>query len=647
LAVRRNHILIVEDDEGLMQVLQQAFQKQGHTVYATARPAEAEELIQTKPVGIVFLDCLLPELSGVDLAKKIRERYSPAVLEIILMSGIFVDQGTVKENLRQAQAQAFLKKPFELKEAITLLPESTALREREESHPRRVLYQMFGKGKVTIRDKKKSLEALEELHGFDLPFVLSLLVEARASGHLNIVSGNGKLSGITFAKGHITATDIPDKASYIGKLLVELGYLSIEDLELNLRESKQKGQRLGEYLVGGCVISPHSLALAVSHQMGIRLSMLVADEPIHVNFVDAEAELTQPHIDPETFTEFVHDWIASRISVTWLKNHFFQWNDSTLVKTPLYVPDHPALHRPLIEKLEGFTQRVTDGRTLGEILEGNMYNEEALLKALHFLLTRGLFGFGGRVKSEAVPERIKSLKKIKTQFQGKTKADVFEVMAQMVGGGDADPDFVIDEFAKLMGPIPPAGSVELNNLYRDLRKLAEEAFASAKSGEATVIREQKAKSEMEAKLKAASNFEDCKIQLEKGLYKPALESLKKIQEVDPHLEKLRLYIAWAKIGMLDGAVKKDKLLQEVEMDLLQVPPHEKLESLYHFVSGLLAKSRGQAASAKKYFEKVVSMDAKFLAARRELSQIKLQESEKKDIFSRDLTQVVGSIFKRK
>lgn len=84
----RNQILIVEDDETLAQALVKAFTTEGYVVHSTPMAAEAKSLVNKHPIGTVFLDALLPEMSGFDLGKELRKSYPAQALEIVLMSGI-------------------------------------------------------------------------------------------------------------------------------------------------------------------------------------------------------------------------------------------------------------------------------------------------------------------------------------------------------------------------------------------------------------------------------------------------------------------------------------------------------------------------------------------------------------------------------
>ena len=66
-------IFFVEDDASLRSGLTFALEKQGYAVTAAATRAQAESLWQTGPFDLVILDVTLPDGSGYDLCRTIRQ----------------------------------------------------------------------------------------------------------------------------------------------------------------------------------------------------------------------------------------------------------------------------------------------------------------------------------------------------------------------------------------------------------------------------------------------------------------------------------------------------------------------------------------------------------------------------------------------
>ena len=88
----------------------------------------------------------------------------------------------------------------------------------QESSPRRDFYLSYSNPNLSNRKKRKLIEALEEIYGYDLVSIISMLLENEIEGYLNIVSEENEISGISFVKGGIGKVDLSDKESLSGNL---------------------------------------------------------------------------------------------------------------------------------------------------------------------------------------------------------------------------------------------------------------------------------------------------------------------------------------------------------------------------------------------------------------------------------------------
>lgn len=644
----KSRIVILEDDVTLSSAMKVAFERAGFDVFVSNQAEEVHEFVKKNPVTCLFVDCLLPGGSGVDFVTSLRKNFPPNTLDVVLMSGIFTDAAFVKDAIRSTQASLFLKKPFDIKDVLDKVKSSVAVVEDEaDLSPRKALYLLFNKPKVSVREKRKTIEALEEIHGFDLPYIYSLMVETLATGHLNVVNAKGEVSGISFSNGKIVAVDIIDQETQLGKLLIESGYILPDDLKEGLNQTSSK--KLGERLIHANLLSPHAFNIALANQMSIRLSRTIVDGILKINFVATEVELTHPHIDSEALSIFLHDWIASKISPDWLKAHYMQWGEYSLVKAPGYQADHPILHTPLIAHFSGFVDHFTKGQTLHQSIDAKKYPEETAYKALHLLLTKGLLTFGERTKNVDPAERAKQLKKLSAQFTGKNKLEIWDMMLRITAGtGDSTPQTVFNEFKKILGPAPDANHKELASIYSQLMSTVQEVFNFSQSGNREKMKEDIAKAEVEAKIKANSCLEEAKSALQRSQFSQAVIFLNKAISLDSGIEKAKLYLLWARLGQVPSAqAQRMQALKEIEVEIMQVPPEEKFDALYNFVMGLYERAKGDMVAARKAFEKANNIDNTFLAARRELALLNNQEGNKKDVFNRDLKEMVAGFFTKK
>jgi CheY-like chemotaxis protein/two-component sensor histidine kinase len=106
----RGTILVVEDEDAVRTLAMRILRREGYTVYVASNAAEAETLFASNgaEVALLLSDLVLPGISGIDLAKRLRAK-RPA-LNVLLMSG-YTDRD-VSDFQREMEDVTFLQKPF-------------------------------------------------------------------------------------------------------------------------------------------------------------------------------------------------------------------------------------------------------------------------------------------------------------------------------------------------------------------------------------------------------------------------------------------------------------------------------------------------------------------------------------------------------
>lgn len=107
-------ILIVEDDQGLVQVLMDHLKAEHHIVENAADGQTALDLLRTYDYDIVILDLTLPEVDGVEVCR--RYRFNGGNARVLMLTG----RTTVpeKEVGFDAGADDYLTKPFHVNELM-------------------------------------------------------------------------------------------------------------------------------------------------------------------------------------------------------------------------------------------------------------------------------------------------------------------------------------------------------------------------------------------------------------------------------------------------------------------------------------------------------------------------------------------------
>ena len=102
-----HHVVVVDDDERLLALARLALQKQGIRVTTATTAEEAWKLVHADAPDLLILDVVLPEMSGWELLRQIRETDDCLVM---LLSGR--DSDIDKARGLDLGADDYLTKPF-------------------------------------------------------------------------------------------------------------------------------------------------------------------------------------------------------------------------------------------------------------------------------------------------------------------------------------------------------------------------------------------------------------------------------------------------------------------------------------------------------------------------------------------------------
>lgn len=107
----KRKILIVDDDEGLVELMSDVFERDGRfTVRTTNNGFDAGMLVKEFRPDIVVLDVMLPDINGREVCQRVRTDKALDDVRIICISGM-VEQDKVAD-LKAAGANDFIQKPF-------------------------------------------------------------------------------------------------------------------------------------------------------------------------------------------------------------------------------------------------------------------------------------------------------------------------------------------------------------------------------------------------------------------------------------------------------------------------------------------------------------------------------------------------------
>jgi two-component system sensor histidine kinase HydH len=108
----RQHILVVDDDPAIRDLLSLALEEEGYHPILCAHPMDAMRVSDQEPFDLAFVDIVLPEMNGLELASELKANHPQR--EVVFITG-----SDSYENAVQAikiGAYDFLRKPFGIHE---------------------------------------------------------------------------------------------------------------------------------------------------------------------------------------------------------------------------------------------------------------------------------------------------------------------------------------------------------------------------------------------------------------------------------------------------------------------------------------------------------------------------------------------------
>lgn len=115
-------VLVADDDPDIRQLVRLRLERSGYTVISAGDGAEALDLAAANVPDIAILDVAMPNLSGLEVTRVLRERY--ATMPVILLTAR-ARESDVREGAA-AGADAYITKPFS--------PQELESRVRELAH---------------------------------------------------------------------------------------------------------------------------------------------------------------------------------------------------------------------------------------------------------------------------------------------------------------------------------------------------------------------------------------------------------------------------------------------------------------------------------------------------------------------------------
>jgi DNA-binding response OmpR family regulator len=110
LPAKNARILVVDDDQGLLGLLERMLTRLGAVPIMVETGAQALEVLKGKQFDLVILDLMLPDVDGLDVLAQIREELHLDDLPVIILSAL-ANPDIISRGLALG-ADGYLTKPY-------------------------------------------------------------------------------------------------------------------------------------------------------------------------------------------------------------------------------------------------------------------------------------------------------------------------------------------------------------------------------------------------------------------------------------------------------------------------------------------------------------------------------------------------------
>ena len=111
------HLLIVDDEAAIRDMLSMALEHEGFRVSTASSAHQADSLLRQYDIDLVLLDWMMPGVSGIDFAARIRKQNQLAKLGIIMLTAKDHEDDLIRGL--EVGADDYVTKPFSTRELVS------------------------------------------------------------------------------------------------------------------------------------------------------------------------------------------------------------------------------------------------------------------------------------------------------------------------------------------------------------------------------------------------------------------------------------------------------------------------------------------------------------------------------------------------
>ena len=180
----RNTILVVDDNEGNREILLRRLVRHGYAVETAENGRRALDLLRGRPIDLVLLDVMMPEMDGYEVLKRLKSDDTLRHIPVLMISALDEMESVIR--CIELGAEDYLPKPFNpvlLHARIGACLEKKRLRDLEVRHVRE-LGEWNRTLEQRVEEQVTQVERLSRLKRFFSPQLAELMVSGGADDPL-------------------------------------------------------------------------------------------------------------------------------------------------------------------------------------------------------------------------------------------------------------------------------------------------------------------------------------------------------------------------------------------------------------------------------------------------------------------------------
>lgn len=627
---KKKKILIVEDDKKFGESLLKVLNAEGFECFHAEKPQTAIALCKVHTFDIAVIDCMLPQMNGVDLALKIKEASGPALV-LYLMSGIYKDRNFSVSALKKTGAKSFLIKPFEFPELLKQLKSDFVEDATEVPLSDDPLKNLMMIENLTQQNVISAFNEKKSLSGFEIPQVVAIAIAFKLTGRLQLRNTNRAIDLYFGPEGlYLSPTNI--SSENLRSFLSSREWVYLEDL------LKVKDEQLSlKYLCEHNIMSPHFADQAMREFATDELTGSVNMQKYAMDYFNEPLPEGVSPLQKTEVDELLQSWISHLLNPVWIKNQYASYQSHLLKKQN--STQNNIQFFPLVATNKHMVALMMENKNLTEIIAESGIPEDTAIRVLHLMMVYREFTISVKKVVTNAKAQVDRLRNLLKSFENQ---DAFEKLGLTNSASDQEIKKAYQEFSYTLHPDKLVDAAEeVKQLSTKVYEQIQDAYGSLKTPEKrqSYLKFLEGK-KMQSQMDANRQTDQAMMLLLRGDLTTAEQSLNEAARLAPNLPRLKILQAW-------HGLKSNKMTHANAGKLLQMLPNEERDSaIFHYVKGLQNMAAGEKDKAVISFKNAITKDSNFLPARRELSQMP-QDKKSTNILNADIKDVVGLFFKKK